>query len=276
MAYCCLAGLIRLSLRALLPPQQVFSFYACKFTCRAYARRDPIIAYWFAKLVRHCPPLQRNCNHKLPAVTDTALSKIAEAPAAAETAHAHGLKATQEPASVTAAEQSIWPNLRGAMALSHQLEQRRVQQEIRWLLRNPRYLERLQPRMQKYLPYLLQRTVERGLPGELALIPIVESALDPYAFSPGGASGLWQFMRPTALQYGLTIDRWYDGRRDLIAATEAALDYLEALHTRLGQWPLAIAAYNSGGARVQRAVRRANSSDFFCPKTAARDPVLPA
>ena len=197
------------------------------------------------------------------AVTDTALSKTAEAPSAAETVHAHGLKATQEPASVTAAEQSIWPNLRGAMALSHQLEQRRVQQEIRWLLRNPRYLERLQPRMQKYLPYLLQRTVERGLPGELALIPIVESALDPYAFSPGGASGLWQFMRPTALQYGLTIDRWYDGRRDLIAATEAALDYLEALHTRLGQWPLAIAAYNSGGARVQRAVRRANSSDFF-------------
>ena len=52
-----------------------------------------------------------------------------------------------------------------------------------------------------------------------------------------GASGLWQFMRPTALQYGLTIDRWYDGRRDIIAATEAALDYLETLHTRLGQWP---------------------------------------
>ncbi len=197
------------------------------------------------------------------AVTGEALSKTEQRPVAEETRHTVELEPAQKNTPVTAADQSIWPDLRGAMALSHQLEQRRVQQEINWLRRNPRYLERLQPRMQKYLPYVLQRTVERGLPSELALIPIVESALDPYAFSPGGASGPWQFMRPTALEYGLIIDRWYDGRRDIVAATEAALDYLEALHTRLGHWPLAIAAYNSGGARVQRAVRRADSSDFF-------------
>ena len=161
------------------------------------------------------------------------------------------------------ADNSIWPSLREAMSLTHALQQKRVQQEIKWLRSNPRYLERLQPRLQKYLPYLLKRTVERGLPAELALIPIVESALDPYAFSPGGAGGLWQFMRPTALQYGLTIDRWYDGRRDIVAATEAALDYLEALNSRLQHWPLAIAAYNGGGARVRRAVKQAGSTDFF-------------
>ena len=165
-----------------------------------------------------------------------------------------------------AVNDSIWPSLRDAMSLSHALQQKRVQQEINWLRSNPRYLERLQPRLQKYLPYLLKRTVERGLPGELALIPIVESALDPYAFSPGGAGGLWQFMRPTALQYGLTIDRWYDGRRDIVAATEAALDYLEILNSRLQHWPLAIAAYNGGGARLRRAVKRAGSTDFFALK----------
>ena len=160
-------------------------------------------------------------------------------------------------------DSSIWPSLRSAMGFDHQLQQKRVRQEIAWLRNNPRYLERLQPRLQKYLPYILERTIERGLPSELALIPIVESALDPYAFSPGGATGPWQFMRPTALEYGLSIDRWYDGRRDIIAATEAALDYLEVLRQRLDHWPLAIAAYNAGGARVQRAVKRASSTDFF-------------
>ena len=158
---------------------------------------------------------------------------------------------------------SIWPTLREGMQLQHALEQTRVQQELRWLKDNPDYLKRLQPRLQKYLPYLLEQTRERRLPTELALIPIVESALDPYAFSPGGASGLWQFMRPTAKQYGLNIDRWYDGRRDVIAATEAALDYLQVLYKRLGSWHLAIAAYNGGGARVARAVKRAASEDFF-------------
>ena len=100
---------------------------------------------------------------------------------------------------------SIWPTLREGMQLQHALEQTRVQQELRWLRDNPDYLKRLQPRLQKYLPYLLERTRDRQLPTELALIPIVESALDPYAFSPGGASGLWQFMRPTAKQLNETI-----------------------------------------------------------------------
>jgi membrane-bound lytic murein transglycosylase D len=158
---------------------------------------------------------------------------------------------------------SIWPALRSGMELSLALNQPRVKQELRWLKNNPGYLERLKPRLQKYLPYLLEQTELRQLPTELALIPIVESALDPYAFSPGGASGPWQFMRPTAEQYGLKINRWYDGRRDIIAATDAALDYLQSLEQRLGHWHLAIAAYNGGGARVARAMKRAGSNDFF-------------
>lgn len=182
--------------------------------------------------------------------------------------HPETVSATEPPPNLEAdrsepVDLSIWPTLREGMQLQHALEQTRVQQELRWLRDNPDYLKRLQPRLQKYLPYLLERTRDRQLPTELALIPIVESALDPYAFSPGGASGLWQFMRPTAKQYGLKIDRWYDGRRDIIAATEAALDYLQVLNKRLGSWHLAIAAYNGGGARVARAVKRATNNDFF-------------
>lgn len=207
-----------------------------------------------------------------PPLTTTAEKSLAIAPAAAApiTEKASNNSNTSAAAASNAAvdpvgepSENIWPTLRSGMSLDHALGQRRVQQELRWLQDNPNYLKRLRPRLQKYLPYVLAQTQQRQLPAELALIPIIESALDPYAFSHGGASGPWQFMRPTAKQYGLVIDRWYDGRRDMVAATAAALDYLQALEQRLGHWHLAIAAYNGGGARVARAVRKAASEDFF-------------
>jgi membrane-bound lytic murein transglycosylase D len=117
--------------------------------------------------------------------------------------------------------------------------------------------------MQRYLPYILHEVSERNLPAELALLPVIESALDPYAFSPYGASGLWQFMRPTAKQYGLQMNSHYDGRRDVIASTHAALDFLEDLHRRFDDWSLALAAYNAGGGTVSKAVRSGKTKDFF-------------
>jgi membrane-bound lytic murein transglycosylase D len=115
-----------------------------------------------------------------------------------------------------------------------------------------------------YLAYIHQRVVDRGLPGEIALLPVVESALDPYAFSHGGAAGLWQFISATGRRFGLQRNWWYDGRRDPIAATEAALDYLEYLNNRFGDWPVALAGYNTGEGNVARALRRnKGKADFW-------------
>jgi membrane-bound lytic murein transglycosylase D len=150
----------------------------------------------------------------------------------------------------TIPEPSLWQVMRPQMTLDHQTDEKRVGQQLRWLQNHPEYWERLAPRMQRYLPYILHEVSERNLPAELALLPVIESALDPYAFSPYGASGLWQFMRPTAKQYGLQMNSHYDGRRDVIASTHAALDFLEDLHRRFDDWSLALAAYNAGGGTV--------------------------
>ncbi len=157
----------------------------------------------------------------------------------------------------------LWRDLRAHLNLAPHLDQRRVQQEIRWLQRNPNYLTRLGPRLQRYLPYLFLETSKRDLPGELALLPIVESALDTFAFSHGGAAGPWQFVRGTARQYGLSINDWYDGRRDIVASTSAALDFLEDLHRRFDDWHLALAGYNAGQGNVNKALRKNPGATYF-------------
>lgn len=166
-------------------------------------------------------------------------------------------KAMPEPAP------DLWADIRAGFTLDHSLERRRVQQELRWLKRHPQYLPRLQSRMQRYLPHIHHQVKERGLPGELVLLPIVESALDPYAFSHGGAAGLWQFIPGTADHFGLPRNWWVDGRRDPVLATNAALNYLDHLHGRLDDWNLAIAGYNAGEGNVRRALRRGNGATAF-------------
>ena len=157
----------------------------------------------------------------------------------------------------------FWTHLRRDMHLDLHLDQKRVQQEIAWFKRNPQYLHRLQPRLQTFLPYLYQQVQLRDFPAELALLPIVESALDLYAFSHGGAAGPWQFVRGTAKQYGLTIDEWFDGRRDIIGSTSAALAFLGDLHRQNDDWYIALAGYNAGQGNVNRAKRKNPDGNFF-------------
>ena len=133
----------------------------------------------------------------------------------------------------------------------------RVEAELKWFVRNPQYLERVFNRAQRYLPFIIEELDARDLPLELALLPIVESAFDPFAYSHGRAAGLWQMIPGTARRFGVRQNWWYDGRRDVVDSTRAALDYLAYLHDMMdGDWLNAIASYNSGEGNVLKAMRR--------------------
>ena len=134
--------------------------------------------------------------------------------------------------------------------------EKRIKPELRWYASHPKYLERVFERSRRYLFHIAEEVERRGLPSELALLPIVESAFDPFAYSHGRAAGLWQFIPGTGKRFGMKQNWWYDGRRDVVAATTGALDYLEFLVNDFdGDWLLAVAAYNSGEGAVRRAIR---------------------
>ncbi len=131
-----------------------------------------------------------------------------------------------------------------------------IDQQLDWYASHPHYLQRAFGRADMYLYYIVKQLEKRHMPLELALLPVIESAFQPYAYSSARAAGLWQFIRGTGSRFGLKEDWWYDGRRDVIASTKAALDYLQSLHDQFnGDWLLAIAAYNCGGLAVQHAVQ---------------------
>ncbi|MCU7851017.1 MAG: LysM peptidoglycan-binding domain-containing protein [Candidatus Thiodiazotropha sp. (ex Monitilora ramsayi)] len=136
-------------------------------------------------------------------------------------------------------------------------EDKRVLQELNWYRNHQSYIDRIQARAEPYLHFILEEIDKRGMPAEIALLPAVESAFRPFAYSHGRAAGMWQFIPSTGRIYGLKQNWWYDGRRDVVSSTLAALDYLQALSKQFdGDWELALAAYNSGGGTVRRAMRR--------------------
>ena len=149
----------------------------------------------------------------------------------------------------------LFDRMRAGFRLEDGEEHHVVDQELHWYVSNPDYLQRAFGRADLYLYHIVTELERRGMPLELALLPVVESAFEPYAYSRARASGLWQFIPGTGSKYGLKQDWWYDGRRDIVESTRAALDYLQSLHDEFnGDWLLAIAAYNCGEALVERAV----------------------
>ncbi|ORU90559.1 MAG: lytic transglycosylase [Cycloclasticus sp. symbiont of Poecilosclerida sp. M] len=155
-----------------------------------------------------------------------------------------------------AKQAQLWPRLFSLYALP-EINNARVQAEINWYVNHPDYLNRIQQNAAPYLYFIVNEIEKRGIPGEIALLPIVESAFRPFAYSHGRAAGLWQFIPSTGKYYGLKQTWWYDGRRDVYASTHAALSYLEKSAQRFdGDWLLALSAYNAGGGSVSSAIKR--------------------
>jgi len=196
------------------------------------------------------PPKQER---KAPTVSDAKQLPCVEPGAL----HSETATSRQVEEKVAVEHQDLWARLRSNYRL-WDVDHPRIEAEIRRLQRSPIAFNGLISRAEPFLHHIIERVEARDLPAEIALLPAVESGFQPYAYSPDGAAGLWQFMPATGRGLGLQQDWWYDGRRDVLAATDAALEYLVRLNKRFdGDWLHALAAYNAGGGTVNRAIRKA-------------------
>jgi membrane-bound lytic murein transglycosylase D len=167
-----------------------------------------------------------------------------------------------------ATDGNFWDHLRSDFQLPSYANEPQVQNQISWFMHNQGYLDRTINRAAPYMYYILQQTEQRHLPGELVLLPVLESAYNPFAYNRSGATGMWQLMRGTASGFGVKQNFWFDGRRDIYASTNAALDYLTYLQSYFsGNWLYAVGAYDTGEGNIEMAVRRnearGDDTDFW-------------
>jgi membrane-bound lytic murein transglycosylase D len=184
-----------------------------------------------------------------------ATTEIPHAAPALELESAVELTSVPDPADVDDGPGSVWTRIEAGFALPP-MDNGYVREWEEWYSSRPEYVTRMIDRSSHFLYYVAQEVDSRGMPMEIALLPMIESAYNPMANSTSQAAGMWQFISTTAKHYGLRQNWWYDGRRDVIEATDAALDYLEKLYADFGDWQLALAAYNCGEGAVSRAIAR--------------------
>ena len=216
----------------------------------------------------NCAQILRWTAIALLAITQGASAQFSVPPAATRVAPETPIEATDDHIWLTLddyvapetapglAHNDLLQHLREGFELDEAMNNR-IQAELNWYVKHPDYLNRVFTRSQRYLPHITDELEARGLPLELALLPVVESAYDPFAYSHGRAAGLWQIIPGTGRRFGIEQNWWYDGRRDVVDSTDGALKYLAYLHELMdGDWMLAVASYNSGEGNVMKAVRR--------------------
>lgn len=157
------------------------------------------------------------------------------------------------PIDLTAQPNDLWERIRNGFAMPDLMNEQVTDRQAYYLNR-PEYVTRIVERSRRYLHFIVEELEKRGMPTELALLPMVESAFNPMAMSSARASGLWQFVPATGKSYNLSQNWWYDQRRDIVASTTAALDYLQIIYEMHGDWHLALASYNWGEGAVARAI----------------------
>jgi membrane-bound lytic murein transglycosylase D len=245
-----LAGCAHVPSRSTPPPPQVLNTSLGTFPAAA----APVAAASTAP-VAVAATLNESAEN-VPAVQTTDAAAIPASAATADAApSAPAGEATQVAGLTPAQYADLFDRMRAGFRLEDQSEHGEVGQQLHWYATNPDYLQRAFGRADLYLYQIITELERRNMPLEIALLPVVESAFEPYAYSRARASGLWQFIPGTGSRYGLKQDWWYDGRRDIVESTRAALDYLQALHDEFnGDWLLAIGAYNCGEALMERAV----------------------
>jgi membrane-bound lytic murein transglycosylase D len=237
-----LVSLIQLIFSALI------AVSAFSFPTFAHASEDPLAGHPDETLALNPPMTDAGEPEYLPSARDIKLELLPEPQATQESAQT-------ETAISGTTTQDLWSRIRNGFAM-RELDSKLVAKHEKWYAKHPDYVDRMTDRARRYLFYIAEEVERRGMPTEIALLPMVESAFNPGAYSVSRASGIWQFIPSTGRIFGMEQNWWYDGRRDVINATNGALDYLQKLHDMFGDWQLALAAYNCGEGAVQRAQAR--------------------